>query len=98
MFQLPNDGRILGSADLTTRCQTEPRPSVTRTVTVVAALRRVGVVVGGITAIARDVSVILKVHKYYNLNIYSVIQLGWIQSGVCKLVIFRSFPDVFHFF
>ena len=29
---------------------------------------------------------------------YSVIQLGWIQSGVYKLVIFGSFPDVFHFF
>ena len=29
---------------------------------------------------------------------YSVIQLGWIQSGAYKFVIFRSFTDVFHYF
>ena len=74
MFQLLNDGRVLGSAVMPTCCQTAPRPSVTRTVTIVAAIRRVGVVVGGITAIARDVSAILKVHRY----IYSSISTYYI--------------------
>ena len=40
----------------------------------------------------------LKVKEGYTTYKYSVIQLGWIQSWVSKLVIFRSFPDVFHFF
>ena len=45
------------------------------------------------------VSIVSSTYNIYSiLHIYSVIQLGWIQSGVCKLVIFMSFPDVFHFF